>query len=588
LTVAAAAAGQPPPPVFKFEAGPSLFSGLSPARSPNPLKSVFQMVGEEPAWVCYNTWGAHLPECPEGFDLSIGADAFKAVLQAYGGPTALSDWERLAASLRPLTQGIMGLPSAAVRSDPGVLLTLGVKYPLALLRVLRDANQIVAPFDLDKLGIKDPFLKNYLDLLAFLLQGLPANETLTAVVAYMVEDFYRPGAVMEYPVGGSGSLAKALCRAIVKHGGAVHTRAPVARVVVEHGRAVAVELAVSGTKKQPPSSMGSTSASNQRGRGKVVRARKGVVSNADLHGTFALVPTGLEGCAAFDAERAQLLGHSGNDGGSVDGGFTAGGAGPVPLCKSFMHLHLAVKEDAYPGLRDMILAAAEGECSEGDTASTGARPLPPQWTVVNSWEGPIDEPGKVVVVSMPTLLDSSMAPPGYHVIHAYAAGNEPFEVWEQFDTEHGASSGADANPAADRSSSSNSSSIGGGDAAYRQDPAYEALKQQRAEPLWRAIERRLPLIRQPGVCSVVQIGTPLTHRRFLRRHRGNYGPAIAAGNAAGLQFPAVTTPLPGYFRCGDSTTSGIGVPAVASSGAQCANALLTVWEQLEMNAKIRM
>ena len=86
---------------------------------------------------------------------------------------------------------------------------------------------------------------------------------------------------------------------------------------------------------------------------------------------------------------------------------------------------------------------------------------------------------------------------------------------------------------------------------------------------------------------VRQVGTPLTHQRFLRRHRGNYGLAIAAGNEAGLKFPEVTTPLPGLYRCGDSTTSGIGVPAVASSGAQCANALLSVWEQWKMNDKIR-
>ena len=31
-----------PEPVFKFEAGPSLYSGLSPAASPNPLKHIFQ------------------------------------------------------------------------------------------------------------------------------------------------------------------------------------------------------------------------------------------------------------------------------------------------------------------------------------------------------------------------------------------------------------------------------------------------------------------------------------------------------------------------------------------------------------------
>ena len=55
-----------------------------------------------------------------------------------------------------------------------------------------------------------------------------------------------------------------------------------------------------------------------------------------------------------------------------------------------------------------------------------------------------------------------------------------------------------------------------------------------------------------------------------------------------MEFPKVTTPLPGLYRCGDSTTAGIGVPAVASSGCQCANALLSPFEQLEMNEKIKM
>ena len=45
--------------------------------------------------------------------------------------------------------------------------------------------------------------------------------------------------------------------------------------------------------------------------------------------------------------------------------------------------------------------------------------LPPQWTVVTTWDRPIDAPGKVVVVSVPSLLDPSLAPEGT-VIH-YAA-----------------------------------------------------------------------------------------------------------------------------------------------------------------------
>ena len=65
-------------------------------------------------------------------------------------------------------------------------------------------------------------------------------------------------------------------------------------------------------------------------------------------------------------------------------------------------------------------------------------------------------------------------------------------------------------------------------------------------------------------------------------------PTIRSLAAAGLAFPEVATPLPGLYRCGDSTTAGIGVPAVASSGAQCANALLNVFEQMAMNEAIKM
>ena len=55
------------------------------------------------------------------------------------------------------------------------------------------------------------------------------------------------------------------------------------------------------------------------------------------------------------------------------------------------------------------------------------------------------------------------------------------------------------------------------------------------------------------------------------------------------KFPEVTTPIEGYYRCGDSTTSGIGVPAVASSGAICANSIMSVWDQLlKLNSKIKM
>jgi phytoene dehydrogenase-like protein len=70
-----------------------------------------------------------------------------------------------------------------------------------------------------------------------------------------------------------------------------------------------------------------------------------------------------------------------------------------------MHLHLGLDASLIPA---PLLAS-----------------LPPQWTAVRSWDVPIDAPGNVVVVSMPSLLDPDLAPEGHHVIHAYTAGNEP-------------------------------------------------------------------------------------------------------------------------------------------------------------------
>ncbi len=101
----------------------------------------------------------------------------------------------------------------------------------------------------------------------------------------------------------------------------------------------------------------------------------------------------------------------------------------------------------------------------------------------------------------------------------------------------------------------------------------------------------------------VQVGTPLTHSRYLRRHRGSYGcgcplqpccpgraaimppsvhacsPAIKAGEG---MFPGPITPIPGLYVAGDSTFPGIGLPAVAASGMICANTLSSVGTHLQM------
>jgi hypothetical protein len=45
---------------YHFESGPSLYSGFSVDKSPNPLKNIFQIIEEEPEWITYDRWGTVL------------------------------------------------------------------------------------------------------------------------------------------------------------------------------------------------------------------------------------------------------------------------------------------------------------------------------------------------------------------------------------------------------------------------------------------------------------------------------------------------------------------------------------------------
>ena len=58
----------------------------------------------------------------------------------------------------------------------------------------------------------------------------------------------------------------------------------------------------------------------------------------------------------------------------------------------------------------------------------------------------------------------------------------------------------------------------------------------------------IPDARQRSDKSVEQIGTPLTHERFLRRSFGSYGPRIMAGTGKGL--PAHKTGLKRFWTVG--------------------------------------
>jgi phytoene dehydrogenase-like protein len=451
---------------FRFDSGPSLYSGLSERTSANPLRHVLNALDEDATWLTYNTWGCCLPEGK--FDTEVGANQFCQVLENLGKSAAMIQWRNLQALMQPYGEAAVALPPAAIRLDWRCLQTV-LPFARSLLPHAFHLQPLAGSFDrLMRLVVTDPFLQNWLNLLCFLLSGLPATGTSAAEMAFMFADWYRPGVKLDYPVGGSAALVAALVRGLTRYGGQLRLGAHADAILMSSDRATGVRLR----------------------SGETLEARRAVVSNASLWDTLPLLPE-HPAVQRFRGQRQNL-----------------------PPCPSFMHLHLGIDGAGLP------------------------ETLACHHLVVNDWEQGVDAPQNVVLISIPSRLDRTLAPPGKETIHVYTPGNEPYTLWQGLDRQH---------------------------------QAYAALKAQRAVVMWQALERVIPDVRRR--VEVELVGTPLTHERFLRRYRGSYGPAIAAGKG---WFPGSRTPISGLWCCGDSTFPGIGLPAVAASGFITANSLVPV------------
>ncbi|XP_027161406.1 prolycopene isomerase, chloroplastic-like [Coffea eugenioides] len=470
---------------YKFDSGPSLFSGFQ-SRGPqaNPLAQVLDALGESIPCATYDSWMVYVPE---GEFLSrIGPTEFFEDLEKFAGLEAAKEWRKLLDAILPLSVAAMALPPLSIRGDWGVLSTAAARYAPSLLQSFAQmgpqgafgATKLLRPFSdiIDSLGLKDPFVRNWVDLLSFLLAGVKSNGILSAEMIYMFSEWYKPGCCLEYPLHGSGAVVDALIRGLQKLGGRISLRSHVESIVVEGGRAVGVKLR----------------------SGQIVRARKAVVSNASMWDTLKLLPKEFVPKSYADKIKS------------------------TPQCESFMHLHLGFEAEGIP------------------------KDLGVHHIVVNDWKRGVDADQNVVLISVPSVLSPHVAPPGKHILHAYTPGTEPFELWEGLD---------------------------------RRSKEYKELKAGRSEVMWRAVEGALGPGFDREKCEVKLVGTPLTHKRFLRRDRGTYGPAIEAGKGT---FPGHSTPIPHLFCCGDSTFPGIGVPAVAASGAIVANSLVSVSQHSQL------
>jgi prolycopene isomerase len=145
------------------------------------------------------------------------------------------------------------------------------------------------------------------------------------------------------------------------------------------------------------------------------------------------------------------------------------------------------------------------------------------WDKMESSEG-------TIFVSIPTLLDPSLAPEGHHIIHTFTPSW--IEDWQELSPQE-----------------------------------YQEKKEAAAANLIERLEAIFPGI-SAGL-DYQEVGTPRTHRRFLGREDGTYGPIPRRKLAGLLEMPFNRTSIPGLYCVGDSTFPGQGLNAVAFSGVSC-------------------
>jgi prolycopene isomerase len=174
---------------------------------------------------------------------------------------------------------------------------------------------------------------------------------------------------------------------------------------------------------------------------------------------------------------------------------------------SFVSLHLGVKACAIP---------AQTRCHH---------------VLLEDWEA-MEQSLGTVFVSIPTLLDPTLAPPERHIVHAFTPSW--LAEWQGLSPS-----------------------------------AYEHKKQTTARQVIARLRRLFPEL-ENGL-EHQEIGTPRTHRRFLGRVDGTYGPMPRRPLWGLLPMPLNRTAIPHVYCVGDSTFPGQGLNAVAFSGFACAH-----------------
>ena len=202
---------------YTFESGPSLWSGLGKWPTTNPLGQILKLLEEDVELYRYKSWRVIVPE--GNFNLDVGEEPFNQRIKTLRGIQSLNQWQSFISEIKPLSKIIREIPLLSYSPDSinfVEILNLVSKF-FPNLKLMSNINSGFG--SLVDNHLKDPFLRNWVDLLSFLISGMPMHDTNTAAMATLFDEWFESKSFLEYPKGGSASIVKALINGFKKYGG---------------------------------------------------------------------------------------------------------------------------------------------------------------------------------------------------------------------------------------------------------------------------------------------------------------------------------------------------------------------------------
>ena len=399
---------------FYFDTGPSFFSGLNPNRTPKASNPLRTVLEAIEEQVPCIPYTTFGLKFPEGdFIHTPGFGKHGGIIEQVEGSAGTQKWSRLMNNMEPLAAAVAALPTAALRADIGTALTAAPFLP-----------KFATLNPLENLKLTKPF-QSILDNSG--IKRASFTQNWLDLLCFCLSGLPADGTITAEMAMMMGEFYDDSAVMDCPKGGAKAIVEALVRGIEKNGGSVFLNTHIDKIVVES----GRATAVKLRKGGRAVRASQAVVSNLSVWDLFG----------------SGILDNDVVDESLVEGKMR------TPVGKSFMHLHVGFK-------------ASRGELEK----------LQAHYLYVDDWSRGVEAEDNVVLLSIPSVHDDTLAPQGYGVLHIYTPATEDYFRWEGLD---------------------------------RNSVEYKSLKAERSAYLWKVLEKIIPDIRERTVVSrigyVVQV-----------------------------------------------------------------------------------